>query len=107
MRVDCWADAPGLIAWYERQGFVRCSSFEQNGWVGQIFDMTLYTRSAQAPRGSERIVNVAEAGAKTKRQRQRQWDAPLPWGADAVAHRPDVLDRQLELVSGRDPAAEL
>ena len=34
-----------------------------------------------------------------------------PWwlwrGADAVAHRADVLDRQLELVCGRDPAAEL
>jgi len=41
VRVDCWAGAPGLIAWYERQGFVCCGSFEQNGWVGQIFKMTV------------------------------------------------------------------
>jgi hypothetical protein len=30
----------------------------------------------------------------------------LPRRADAVPHRPDVLDRQLELASRRDPAAE-
>ncbi len=41
VRVDCWAGAPGLIAWYERQGFTRCGSFEQNGWIGQIFEMNL------------------------------------------------------------------
>ena len=41
VRVDCWAGAPGLIAWYERQRFVCCGSFEQNGWVGQIFKMTV------------------------------------------------------------------
>ena len=39
VRVDCWAGAPGLIAWYERQGFIRSQTFELNGWNGQIFAM--------------------------------------------------------------------
>ena len=39
LRVDCWAGAPGLIAWYERHGFVRSDTFELNGWNGQIFTM--------------------------------------------------------------------
>ncbi len=41
LRVDCWAHAPGLVRWYERQGFVRSSRFELNGWQGQIFTMRL------------------------------------------------------------------
>jgi GNAT superfamily N-acetyltransferase len=41
LRVDCWAHAPGLVRWYERQGFVRSSRFELNGWQGQIFTMQL------------------------------------------------------------------
>jgi RimJ/RimL family protein N-acetyltransferase len=39
VRVDCWAGAPGLIAWYERQGFARSDKFELDGWNGQIFTM--------------------------------------------------------------------
>jgi GNAT superfamily N-acetyltransferase len=41
LRVDCWAHAPALVRWYEKQGFVRSSRFELNGWQGQIFTMQL------------------------------------------------------------------
>jgi GNAT superfamily N-acetyltransferase len=41
LRVDCWAHAPGLVRWYEKQGFVRSSRFELNGWQGQVFTMRL------------------------------------------------------------------
>jgi GNAT superfamily N-acetyltransferase len=41
LRVDCWAGAPTLVAWYERQGFVPSGMFEVNGWRGQIFTMAL------------------------------------------------------------------
>lgn len=37
LRVDCWAGAPSLVAWYERQGFARTSTFDLDGWVGQVF----------------------------------------------------------------------
>lgn len=36
LRVDCWADAPALVNYYERQGFVREGRFDLNGWRGQI-----------------------------------------------------------------------
>jgi GNAT superfamily N-acetyltransferase len=39
LRVDCWAGAPALVAWYERQGFVRSGEFDVRGWIGQIFEM--------------------------------------------------------------------
>ena len=41
LRVDCWAHAPGLVHWYEKQGFSRTNRFELNGWQGQIFTMEL------------------------------------------------------------------
>jgi GNAT superfamily N-acetyltransferase len=41
LRVDCWAHAPGLVRWYEKQGFSRSHRFELNGWQGQIFTMEL------------------------------------------------------------------
>jgi ribosomal protein S18 acetylase RimI-like enzyme len=44
LRVDCWAGAPALVAWYERQGFVRSDTFtvEVRGpWHGQVFEMRL------------------------------------------------------------------
>lgn len=41
LRVDCWAHAPGLVHWYEKQGFTRSNRFESNGWQGQIFTMEL------------------------------------------------------------------
>lgn len=39
LRVDCWAGAPTLVAWYERQGFARAGSFDVDGWRGQVFAM--------------------------------------------------------------------
>jgi GNAT superfamily N-acetyltransferase len=41
LRVDCWAGAPTLVAFYERQGFVRDGTFDVNGWIGQVFAMRL------------------------------------------------------------------
>lgn len=41
LRVDCWAGAPPLVAWYERQGFERTGTFDVGGWIGQIFAMRL------------------------------------------------------------------
>ena len=41
LRVDCWAGAPPLVAWYERQGFVRSGTFDVGGWIGQVFTMGL------------------------------------------------------------------
>ena len=38
VRVDCWAGAPTLVAWYEARGFERSATFTVNGdWHGQIF----------------------------------------------------------------------
>jgi GNAT superfamily N-acetyltransferase len=41
LRVDCWAGAPPLMAWYERQGFLRSGTFDVGGWIGQVFTMAL------------------------------------------------------------------
>lgn len=44
LRVDCWADAPDLVAWYARQGFARSDTFTvdvRGGWHGQVFEMKL------------------------------------------------------------------
>jgi len=40
LRVDCWAGAPSLVAWYEARGFVRSARFTVHGdWTGQVFEM--------------------------------------------------------------------
>ena len=44
LRVDCWAGAPSLVAWYERQGFVRAGTFDYHGWIGQIFEKPIPAR---------------------------------------------------------------
>jgi GNAT superfamily N-acetyltransferase len=44
LRVDCWAGAPALVAWYERQGFIRSDTFTvdvRGPWHGQVFEMPL------------------------------------------------------------------
>lgn len=41
LRVDCWAGAPSLVRWYERQGFTKTDTFDMHGWPGQIFSMPL------------------------------------------------------------------
>ena len=38
LRVDCWAGAPTLVAFYERQGFARAGMFDYRGWIGQVFE---------------------------------------------------------------------
>ena len=43
LRVDCWAGAPALVAWYESQGFARTSTFEVEGWRGQVLAMDVQT----------------------------------------------------------------
>ncbi len=46
LRVDCWADADGLVQWYERVGFRRSGTFELGGWRGQLFAMELDAENA-------------------------------------------------------------
>jgi ribosomal protein S18 acetylase RimI-like enzyme len=41
LRVDCWAGAPQLVGWYERQGFVRAGTFDHHGWIGQVFEKAI------------------------------------------------------------------
>lgn len=44
LRVDCWAGAPALVDWYERQGFARSDTFTvdvRGPWHGQVFEMRL------------------------------------------------------------------
>jgi GNAT superfamily N-acetyltransferase len=41
LRVDCWAGAPGLVEWYERQGFRRTGTFTVRDWHGQVLSMEL------------------------------------------------------------------
>jgi GNAT superfamily N-acetyltransferase len=40
VRVDCWAGAPALVSWYERQGFTRAGTFVVDGWRGQVLEAT-------------------------------------------------------------------
>ena len=41
VRVDCWADSPRLIRFYEREGFSRRGRYDLRGWRGQILARTL------------------------------------------------------------------
>jgi GNAT superfamily N-acetyltransferase len=41
LRVDCWAGAPPLVAYYEDQGFTRSGRFEVYGKTCQLFTMPL------------------------------------------------------------------
>ena len=38
LRVDCWAGAPTLVAWYESQGFSRTHTFTVRDWDGQVLE---------------------------------------------------------------------
>ena len=44
LRVDCWAGAPPLVAWYERQGFTRSGTFVVDGWHGRVFSLEVGTK---------------------------------------------------------------
>ncbi len=50
VRVDCWAGAPKLVAFYEAQGFVRDGTFDVKGWPGQVFSMRLGHQPGTAAR---------------------------------------------------------
>ena len=41
VRVDCWADSPRLVRFYEGQGFHRLGRFDLRGWRGQILAKAL------------------------------------------------------------------
>jgi GNAT superfamily N-acetyltransferase len=41
LRVDCWAGAPDLVRWYERQGFTPTETYQAYGKTGQVFAMAL------------------------------------------------------------------
>jgi GNAT superfamily N-acetyltransferase len=45
VRVDCWAGAPRLVAWYEEQGFVPVQpltvELPTGPWQGQLFELRL------------------------------------------------------------------
>jgi ribosomal protein S18 acetylase RimI-like enzyme len=41
VRVDCWAGAASLVAWYESQGFTRSGTFTIDGWRGQVLARSL------------------------------------------------------------------
>ncbi len=68
VRVDCWAEAPTLVGWYERQGFRRAGAFQlENGWRGQIFELRLSSQQAdlgdlKAPLGSALWLGIPTCG---------------------------------------------
>ncbi len=41
LRVDCWAGAPSLVAWYESCGFSRSHTFSIGDWHGQMLEKPL------------------------------------------------------------------
>jgi predicted N-acetyltransferase YhbS len=41
VRVDCWADSPRLVTFYEREGFCRHGRFDLRGWRGQILTKSI------------------------------------------------------------------
>lgn len=41
VRVDCWADSPRLVKFYEREGFKRHGRYDLRGWRGQILAKTV------------------------------------------------------------------
>jgi GNAT superfamily N-acetyltransferase len=41
VRVDCWADSPRLVRFYEGEGFSRHGRYDLRGWRGQILAKTL------------------------------------------------------------------
>jgi GNAT superfamily N-acetyltransferase len=41
VRVDCWADSPRLVKFYERHGFACQGLFDLRGWRGQILSKAL------------------------------------------------------------------
>jgi GNAT superfamily N-acetyltransferase len=38
LRLDCWADDPALRAYYEKQGFLECDAYVDDGWRGIVME---------------------------------------------------------------------
>ena len=41
LRLDCWADNEALLAYYRRQGFSLCGTYEVNQWRGALLEKSL------------------------------------------------------------------
>jgi GNAT superfamily N-acetyltransferase len=41
LRTDCWAEAPGLIRWYEERGFERGEEVRVGEWPARMLHMSL------------------------------------------------------------------
>jgi GNAT superfamily N-acetyltransferase len=41
VRVDCWADSPRLVKFYEGEGFKRHGRYDLHGWRGQVLAKTV------------------------------------------------------------------
>ena len=41
LRLDCWADNPGLRAYYRRAGFFECDAYEEDGFKGVVMELVL------------------------------------------------------------------
>lgn len=41
LRLDCWADNPGLRVYYQRAGFLECDAYEQDGFKGVVMELML------------------------------------------------------------------
>jgi GNAT superfamily N-acetyltransferase len=39
--LDCWADSPGLVAYYRRAGYTPVDTFHVGEWRGQLFERAL------------------------------------------------------------------
>jgi GNAT superfamily N-acetyltransferase len=39
--LDCWADSPGLVAYYQRAGYTPTITFTVGEWRGQLFEKVL------------------------------------------------------------------
>ena len=37
--IGLFAGAPGLVSWYQQQGFIPTDRYERRGFTGQIFSM--------------------------------------------------------------------
>ncbi len=41
LRLDCWAENPGLTGYYERSGYTPCGEMLIGSWRGQLFEKAL------------------------------------------------------------------
>jgi GNAT superfamily N-acetyltransferase len=46
LRLDCFAEMPKLLAYYESEGFVRCGEFFVGDWRGMMYEKSLETEQS-------------------------------------------------------------